>query len=277
MSQLRGQNLLILLAILRLTDRGNKYVKNMPLSRAKSIMESNETELNYNFGGKAVNLYGVPNQEFSKKYFDERVKPVFERLLKQFPLDPDDVTGRNSLRNRAEMEVIYNGHLENTLNLKEQGHKLVIASSHADCSERCRKWQGRVYSLDGTSGTAPDGRKYVPLEKATDVYYTTKAGKTYKNGLLGFNCRHYLVPYEDGFRFPRISKEEAKKEYKITQKQRSLEREVRYWRNEALMYKNTNREYYQIARNTAIDANKEYIAFSKDNSRAYYPSRTQIF
>lgn len=155
-SQLRGQNLLVLLAILRLTDRGNKYVKNMPLSRAKSIMESNEAELNYNFGGKAVNLYGVPNQEFSKKYFDERVKPVFERLLKQFPLDPDDVTRRNSLRNRSE-------------------------------------------------------------------------------------------------------------------------REVRYWRNEALMYKNTNREYYQIARNTAIDANKEYIAFSKDNSRAYYPSRTQIF
>jgi hypothetical protein len=108
------------------------------------------------------------------------------------------------------------------------------------------------------------------------VYYTTKAGKTYKNGLLGFNCRHYLVAYKDGFTFPKPNPEEEAKEYKITQKQRALEREVRYWRTEAIMNKDVNREYYKIAKNSAEEANRQYIKFSKENGRAYYPSRTKI-
>lgn len=245
----------------------------MPISRAKHIVE----ERMFYDGYTDVRTYGAPMQKYSKDYMEENVKPVFDRLIKQYPKDPGDVSGRNSLRNRAEMEARYNGHLENIEELRKQGNKLVVASSHSDCSERCQKWQGRVYSLDGTSGVAPDGRKYVPLENATDVYYTTKAGKTYKNGLLGFNCRHYLVPYKDGFAFPKVSPKTEREEYKITQKQRALERNVRYWRTEALMYKGTpNKEYYNIARNSAVEANKQYIAYSKANNRAYYPSRTKI-
>lgn len=271
-SQIRGSNLLVLLAIIKLNDSNSEIAKNMPISRAKAIVRQQmEAQGNIN-----VRLYGSPMQKFSKDYMEKNVKPILDRLTKQFPLDPDDVTGRNSLRNRAEMEARYNGHLENIEQLKEQGNKLVIASSHSDCSERCRKWQGRVYSLDGTSGVSPDGRKYVPLEKATDVYYTTKAGKTYKNGLLGFNCRHYLVAYKDGYKFPKVSAEEEREQYKITLKQRELERDVRYWRTEAIMNKGVYNEYYKIARNSAIEANKQYIAFSKAKNRAYYPSRTKI-
>jgi hypothetical protein len=282
-SQIRGQNLLILLAIVKLNDSKSEIAKNMPISRAKAIVKRQmeaQGELN-------VRTYGVPMQRFSKDYIEQNVKPIFDRLAKQYPFDPDAVPKGydvglarnkhiNSLRNRAEMEVRYNGHLENIEQLKAQGNKLVIASSHADCSKRCRGWQGRVYSLDGTSGTTSDGRKYVPLEKATDVYYTTKAGKTYKNGLLGFNCRHFLVPYKDGYKFPKVSAEEEREQYKITLRQRELERDVRYWRTEAIMNKGVYDEYYKIARNSAIEANKQYIAFSKANNRAYYPSRTKI-
>lgn len=95
---------------------------------------------------------------------------------------------------------------------KSNGVKLVIASAHADCSGRCSKWQGKVYSLDGSYGTTEDGREYQPLENATDVYYTTKAGRTYKNGLLGFNCRHKLHEF-NGQQPQTISKEDRKKEY----------------------------------------------------------------
>lgn len=275
-SQIRGLNLLVLLAIIKLNDKDSEIAKNMPLSRAKDIVRQQmEAQGDIN-----IRLYGSPMQKFSKDYMEKNVKPVFDRLIKQYPKDPDDVSGRNSLRNRAEMEARYNGHLENIEQLREQGNKLVVASSHSDCSKRCRQWQGRVYSLDGTSGVAPDGRKYVPLEEATrgkDAIYTTKAGKTYYNGLLGFNCRHYLVAYEKGLKFPKVSPETEREEYKITQKQRALERNVRYWRTEALMYKGTPyKEYYNIARNSAIEANKQYIAFSKENNRAYYPSRTKI-
>lgn len=231
-----------------------------------------QIELNY-----SENIpVGVPLQTYAKQYTEEKLKPVLDELSTQNALDPDDVSGRNSLRNRAEMEVRYDDHLESISKLKEDGNKLVIASSHADCSKRCSPWQGRVYSLDGTSGTTPDGRKFVPLEEATDIYYTTKAGRTYKNGLLGFNCRHYLMPYKDGLKPPKPNKELERKEREITQRQRELERNVRLWRTRALEYKNVDYNAYRQAKEQAIKWNKYYIEFSKNNGRAYYPSRTKL-
>ena len=206
----------------------------------------------------------------------KNVRPALDRLAKQFTLDPDDMSGRNSLRNRAEMEVRYNGHLEQINDLRAAGHKLVIASTHADCSERCRPWQGRVYSLDATSGITDDGRSYQPLENATDVWYTTRAGKRYKNGLLGFNCRHYLIPYRSGYRFPKPNPAEEARQYAITQKQRELERNVRFWRTKAVTDKNVDRASYLNARKKAIEWNNEYIRYSQEHRRAYYPSRTKI-
>lgn len=270
-SRIRGRNLLVFLALMKLEDKNNELVKNMSISRAKGIISEEFPE---EYIDDSI-TYGSPLQKYSKDYMEKNVTPVFERLAKEFPVDPGDISGNNSLRNRAELEVRYNGHLENIEQLREQGNKLVIASTHADCSERCRKWQGRVYSLDGTSGTTLDGRKYIPLEEATDIYYTTKAGKTYKNGLLGFNCRHFLVPYKDGYTFPKVNEKEERKQYAITEKQRALERNVRYWRTRALNEKNVNKEKYLYARRKAIEHNKKYIEFSKKHNRAYYPSRTK--
>lgn len=227
-------------------------------------------------GYDASRLLGAPLQKFSQDYMRDNVKPALDRLAAQQARDPGDVSGRNTLRNRAEMEVRYNEHLEQIAELREQGVNLVICSTHADCSKRCRPWQGRVYSLDGTRGRTDDGRSYVPLEEATDIYYTTKAGKMYKNGLLGFNCRHFLVPYKSGYRFPKPNAAEERKEYNITQTQRRMEAEVRKWRTVAVENKDLYRERYLDARRKAIAANKAYIAYSKQHNRAYYPSRTKL-
>lgn len=231
----------------------------------------------YDTGGAyETSARGVPLQEYSQDYFERRIVPAFDEILRQKALDPDDVSGSNSLRNRAEMEVRYAGHLEQIDSLRAAGVKLVTSSVHADCSDRCYPWQGRVYSLDGTSGTTEDGKQYVPLENATNIYYTTKAGKTYKNGLLGFNCRHYLMPYKPRMVIPRISRETQQRERAINTRQRELERRVRDWKEKALIFKPIDRDLYLKARRRAIDANKEYIQFSKDNGRAYYPSRTKL-
>ena len=200
--------------------------------------------------------------------------------MRDIPRDPDDLRRdserRNSLRNRAEMEVRYDDHLRQIEDFRAKGTKLVIASTHADCSDRCRPWQGRVYSLDGTSGTAPDGRKYVPLEDATDIFYTTKAGKVYKNGLLGFNCRHFLVEYQPFLRFPRPSAEKQREEYKITLTQRSMERDVRRLRVEADTWRGIDADRARKATKKATEAYRRYRDFSKAHDRAYYPSRVQI-
>ena len=80
---------------------------------------------------------GVPLQEYARDYFNERVAPVIDRLASENALDPDDVSGRNSLRNRAEMEVRYARHLDEIDALRTAGVKLVTSSVHADCSDRC--------------------------------------------------------------------------------------------------------------------------------------------
>lgn len=242
-------------------------------------------------GYDASRLLGAPLQKFSQDYMRDNVKPALDRLAAQQARDPGDVSGRNTLRNRAEMEVRYREHLDGIEEMKEQGVRLVICSTHADCSERCKPWQGRVYSLDGTSGTTDDGRHFQPLENATDIYYTTKAGKTYKNGLLGFNCRHFLVPYKSGYRFPKPNAAEERKEYNITQTQRRMEADVRHFRTQAIVYKDSgivkrvrdpktkkivNVDFAEWARKKAIAANKAYIEYSKRHNRAYYPSRTKL-
>lgn len=219
--------------------------------------------------------FGLPLQEFQKTYM-KRVSNALGGLAEQKALDPNDVTGRNSLRNLAEMQVRYERHREEIKTLRDNGTRLVVCSVHADCSDRCKPWQGRVYSLDGTSGTTEDGRKFVPLETATDVEYETKAGRRYKNGLLGFNCRHRLSPYKPGMVIPSVSEKEQQREYAITRTQRAMERAVIDAREHALMYKNQDRKKYLAARREAIDLYAEYKRFSKENGRAYYPDRVKI-
>lgn len=221
------------------------------------------------------NVYGVPLKEFTEDV-KKKVRAAVDNLINQTARDPDDISGRNSLRNKAEMQVRYEKHLTDIADLKGSGARLVICSTHTDCSERCRPWQGKVYSLDGTSGTTDDGRSYQPLENATDIYYTTKSGKTYKNGLLGFNCRHYLVEYEDGLRFGKQTEAEEKKEYAITERQREYERDIRRYKVEAIEKRGNDEQGYKTAVTAYKRLTNEYIEYSKANGRAYYKSRIRI-
>ena len=217
---------------------------------------------------------GVPLQQYYRDVYKKHIVPTIDRLTRGRALDPKDQIARNRFRNLAEMEVRYNDHNDNIEQLRQSGARLVVCSSHADCSDRCAEWQGRVYSLDGTRGVI-DKQKYVPLETATDVYYTTKAGRTYKNGLLGFNCRHYLTEYR-GQLLPTVSADERKKEYAITKRQREYERDIRMARAQASYYDGLDEKKRLMYVREARVLNKEYQQYSKDNGRAYYPMRTRI-
>lgn len=240
--------------------------------RTFRVVLSNGEELNY-----ATHMKGVPLQRYYQDVWKERVSPVLDRIARDNALDPNDFKKRNSLRNLAEMEVRYQDHQDSIESLKNSGIKLVACSSHADCSKRCARYQGRIYSLNGTSGTI-DGHKYVPLERATqnpEDSHTTQAGRTYQNGLLGFNCRHYLTEYK-GQLLPTVSAEERKREYAITQKQRRMESEVRKEKAKALCNKPLNKNAYREHQREAQKLYDEYKKFCGDNNRAYYPMRVRI-
>lgn len=222
-----------------------------------------------------VHQNGLPLNEFHKTYMN-RVLTSLDGLSEEYAIDPNDFTGRNSLRNLAEMQVRYERHQEEIAGFRARGTRLVVCSVHADCSDRCSHWQGGVYSLDGTSGTTEDGRKYQPLENATDIFYTTKAGRTYKNGLLGFNCRHRLFEYKSGMNIPTVTEAEQKREYAITKRQRKMERAVVAARENALEKKGVDILEWRKWRNIAKERFDDYKKFSQLHERAYYPDRVKV-
>lgn len=262
--------IVIMRSITAQPTQSDLYVPKTP-AEVKAVKQIASAEgLSY----KAFNK-GLPLQEFQKIYM-QRVSTALQSLAEENALDPNDFTGRNSLRNLAEMQVRYERHQSKIAEFKTKGTKLVVCSVHADCSDRCAQWQGRVYSLDGTVGVTEDGQKYIPLEIATDVYYTTKAGRTYKNGLLGFNCRHKLVEYKNGMVIPSVSEREQKREYTVTQRQRVMERGVISAREIALCVKGVEGEAYKKWRTIAQKRYKAYREFSTAHNRAYYPDRVKI-
>lgn len=243
------------------------------LSRYKAAQAVSNAEIK---AGKYETLEtGLPTGRYSRDYSKE-VARVLDRVAQQQSLDPDDISGRNSMRNKAEMETRYEDHQNEIADYLSAGVRLVMCSTHADCSDRCFPWQGRVYSLDHSTGITADGKAFVPLEEATDIFYTTKAGKVYKNGLLGFNCRHRLYEYRDGVVIPTVSAKTQKAEYKVTTRQRQLEARIRDYREKAMVFKGRDDEAAKAAQKKAMAVYKQYREYSRKHERAYYPDRTQI-
>lgn len=236
---------------------------------SKAAFSRLESELRVS--GKWWNT-ATPLDEWSKTYMD-RVHKVFDDLARSSA--KDDYGSNVSLRNIAEMTVRYEHQIKGVNDLKARGVRLVWTSAHANCSKRCEPYQGRLYSLDGTSGEI-DGHKYEPLENATEVYYTTKSGKTYRNGIIyGFNCRHRLIPYRDGNKPIEVPANIVAKQRRINDTQRAMERQVRLLRDRAVTAP-TASERGQ-AKRAAAAMYKRYIAYSKKNNVAYYPSRVQVW
>ncbi len=273
-SSIGMSRLLLFLALTRLTEKGkpkeerSAYTATMTEKTAREIIAKSDTPF---YSDKVIEL-GQPLNKYHEEYMERYVAPVLDAMAKAKAMDPTSPM-KMSLRGRAELEVRYEWHQDQLTDFKERGVKLVIVSSHADCSERCRPWQGRVYSLDGTSGTTSDGRKYVPIEEATNIL--TPNGKWY-NGLFGFNCRHYMVEYKPGYQFPKPSAKVEREQYKITQKQRAYERHVLEWKIKAETYKGIDRDKYKKAKAKAKAWEKAYISYSKAHERPYYNSRTKL-
>lgn len=103
-----------------------------------------------------------------------------------------------------------------------------ISSYHA-CSETCLPWQGGIYiddvfapfdgEISGDKGKSKNGKWYTLLSVAV------------RAGLFHPNCRHGLTTYTgDGKESPKVDGEESKRRYGLEQRQRALERKVRYWK-----------------------------------------------
>lgn len=200
-------------------------------------------------------------------------KQVMEqtKLLASEPGKYTDKNGRAiSLRNKVEMSVRYAANQNDLAQYKSEGVRLVWTSSHADASPRCAPFQGMLWSLDGKSGII-DGHRYRPIEEALNE----NGGNSIING---YNCRHYLIEYEKGSVAPKhYTSAEIQKEYKIDQKQRQYENNIRLLKTEETLLRQQGFDKEaSLYRKKWQALNKKYEQFSINNDRAYYPWRTRI-
>ena len=176
------------------------------------------------------------------------------------------------LRLRAEMAVRYSAAVANLQELVSSGAKLCWISSHASCSPRCAPYQGRLYSLDGTTGTV-DGIPFSPIDAAL-------AGPNGDgNGCIsGYNCRHRAVEYEKGSRPPMdYSEAEMKREYAVDQQQRRFENQIRQLKTEERQLRAAGMDEEAAAlRKQWQKLTAEYQLYSMEHDRAFYPYRCVI-
>lgn len=138
-----------------------------------------------------------------------------------------NMTMRNTARQTAE-EV-------QTARCKDGGVNLIQIDSHSGARPKCAKDQGKIFSLDNTSGETTDlhGKKirYYP-------WNSSSYGEP--DGLLGINCRHHKWPFAPGISvqryFPTEDMDANNDLYKRTQIQRALERDVRKQKRECMLY-----------------------------------------
>lgn len=122
-----------------------------------------------------------------------------------------------------------------TARCEDMGVNLIQIDSHSGARPKCAKDQGKIFSLDNTSGTTEDlnGRKirYYP-------WNSSSYGEP--DGILGINCGHHKFPFVPGVNiqrhFPTEDMDANNRLYKQTQVQRALEREVRKQKRECMLF-----------------------------------------
>lgn len=176
----------------------------------------------------------------------------------------DILTGVRSLSNNINKTVV-----------EELECEWVYLSEHLRCRPAHFAWQGTII-------------KYEDLESVT------RYGEV--DGLAGINCAHYFEPYfgdARGDELKKISKEDALKQYNLSQQQRYLERGIRKWKRKVEIFKangdveafNKSKDKVELwqnrlkdfteKNNLRRDYTREYVAQSRINNLIPYKDVTE--
>lgn len=141
---------------------------------------------------------------------------------------------------------------------EQYGNDLYQVSHHDGARPLCYPWQGKVISEQNWSRDVKDDEG-----NTVHVYAQSETSYGEAAGLFGINCGHYPIPFVPGYsriRPPDQNKEQNEKEYEESQKQRSLERTLRYEKRDLAVLK-------------AQGASEEMINAQKDRVRK---ARTEL-
>ncbi|MCM1436257.1 MAG: phage minor capsid protein, partial [Ruminococcus flavefaciens] len=116
--------------------------------------------------------------------------------------------------------------------IKSLGYDTVHVTKYSMCSDTCLPWQGRPYIDDVFSFWDGEIKEHENGQLWGKSNYCGKwfplLSTAIHSGLFHPNCRHTITLYVDGDPLPKaIDNSEIEKRYKLEQKQRRLENEVR--------------------------------------------------
>ena len=202
---------------------------------------------------------------------------------------------RISVRNLAEINSRYELITKDIERVTADGNKFVIASAHADASERCSYWQGKIYLVDLDINSRPMGQYPGHAPQQTILGYID--GRPYyslleacENGFLSFNCQHRLIKYYKGVHEPRYDMLRVRFQRSLTARQRELENRIRmYKRREQLSVKGARvkrknpytgetveMSEYKYNQMMSTYWQEEYSKFSEKNGLPEYRWRLRI-
>ena len=161
--------------------------------------------------------------------------------------------------------------------MDDYGVKIFRVSRHNGARPLCYPYQGRYFSWDNSSGTFTDGEgvrhRYSPISSTS---YGEPAG------LFGINCGHEPIVMIPGVSIPRDRTEQDKtandKTYGLSQKQRDLERKIRYAKQREAMFEAAgDEEGAAKARAQIKRAQANMRAFINETGRTRRRDREQIY
>lgn len=167
--------------------------------------------------------------------------PNFRNVLKDTvrKLSTDPLTGQTAaagkrleLYAKVELDLRHKSQEDMLDEARQSGQDLYWISSHTDCSKRCAKWQDKLVSISMPAinsrfetGQEVDGNPIYSLSAITSQL--DKYG--YRNNVIvGFNCRHRLIPWRAKSHPPAHYQSKQIDNYRqLVAKQRRLERKIR--------------------------------------------------
>lgn len=186
--------------------------------------------------------------------YPKRLKETIRRLS-DMPTTTAEIGKKPiSLWQKAELDTRLEGQFDMLDKLRENGVDMAYISTHPNCSKRCQCWQGRLVSLneraaapryDNSGNTIKydtktfivgnvEGRNVYSLPDIMDC--VDKYGYN-NNVIVGFNCRHRLIPYKVGELPPkRYDNSDITKQREIEGKIREMERKIRLLKTNERMY-----------------------------------------
>lgn len=158
------------------------------------------------------------------RFADKGITSFVDKAGRKWSMDVYTDMAVRTMRNNVKQQ----GHLDG---YRSAGVKLVRASWHPASAPQCFPYQNQLLAITGEAG------KRVLTDPATGekvtVYVKERLDEAIANGYHHPNCKHRDTAYTPGDPTPTVSQaseEENDRQYKASQRQRQIERNIRKWK-----------------------------------------------